>query len=124
MIVAESYEVKLVESQLAAIEDASERVWAVATDDTGNKGNLLKAALDLVGAINGARAALALLAAAKSEAESNVDVNFETESDDAYDAWIDGQYEAWLDGQYQRYESKNAYVPGSVKLEAADYLPF
>lgn len=117
MIVAESYEVKQVEAQLAAIEDASERVWAVALSDTGNKGNLLKAALDLVGAIAGAKSALTFLvksvpdlasdaeraAVAKWQHEEisrdmaelglDADVDFETLIDAQYDAWRDGQDE-------------------------------
>lgn len=126
MLHAESHEVKLVEAQLAAIEDASSRVWAVARDDSGNKGNLLKAALDLVGAIAGAKVALAHLV---SSAEMRGDLaHLDADEDVDFEAMIDAQYDAWRDAQDLRYDAESdferPYVPGSVVLEAADYIPF
>lgn len=45
-----------------------------------------------------------------------------------YEFWlereIDRQYDAWRDGQDLRYGVEAAYVPGSVALEAADFLPY
>lgn len=49
-----------------------------------------------------------------------------------YEFWlereIDRQYDAWRDKQDLRYDAESdferPYVPGSVVLEAADYIPF
>lgn len=127
MLLAESYEVKSVEKQLAAIEDASSRVWAIARDDSGNKGNLLKAALDLVGAIAGAKVALSHLVNSE-EMRSDLAEIADADADVDFDAMIDAQYDAWRDAQDLRYDAESdferPYVRGSVVLEAADYLPY
>lgn len=114
-LVAESYEVKMVEKQIEAIEDASSRVWAIARDGSGNKGNLVAAALDLAGAIAAAKTALTFLVKSvpdlarddereavrrwQHEEISRDAAEFGLDADVDFEAMIDAEYDAWRDGQ-------------------------
>lgn len=107
MIAGIEHEVNRMETQMAAISAASEKVWAVAMGH--NKGTLLSVALDLMGAIAAAQSALTFLVNATPAAATNeeiqavrrwehqspmeIDVDFEAEVDRHYQAWLDGQDE-------------------------------